>query len=158
MAGTLGLCAGILIGGCQNSRSAQDSSQIPSSEEAGSSVRAPLTSLSSSRKDTLPLTNVEFDQYVVDFGTLTSGEEFTYTFHFRNTGEAPLVIQEVRTSCGCTVPVWPRKPILPGETGELTVVYNSTGHQGHIVRKVLVYANVPNSPIVLQLRGNVSAR
>ena len=68
-----------------------------------------------------------FEEESYDFGTVIEGVKATHTFQFTNTGDAPIVISAVRASCGCTTPQWPKEPIAPGESGEITAIYNSKG-------------------------------
>ena len=97
-----------------------------------------------------PTTTREFEKDLHDFGTIADGDKVTHSFVFTNTGDKPLVLSNARGSCGCTVPEWPREPIMPGETGELTVEYDSR-NKGSVDGKtdtkfVTVTANtVPNT-------------
>src|ERR1700761_3871389 len=58
-----------------------------------------------------------------DFGTVTEGPNAEYKFSFKNVGKSPLIITNASASCSCTVPAWPKEPILPGKTGEVTVSF-----------------------------------
>jgi hypothetical protein len=62
-----------------------------------------------------------------DFGDITQGDVVERVFKFKNTGNQPLIITNIQTSCGCTTPVWPRDPIMPGGSGEIKVGFNSAG-------------------------------
>ena len=73
---------------------------------------------------------IKFNKEEHDFGSLLQGEVVSYSFHFTNTGNMPLIISEVGSSCGCTVGDYPREPIAPGKTGDIKVTYNSSGHHG----------------------------
>ena len=84
---------------------------------------------------------IKFDKEEHDFGTLLQGEVVTYSVHFTNTGNMPLIISEVGSSCGCTVGDYPRKPIEPGKTGDIKVTYNSSGHHGFQSRFLTVMSN-----------------
>tara|TARA_B100000683_G_scaffold61589_1_gene59934 strand:+ start:76 stop:552 length:477 start_codon:yes stop_codon:yes gene_type:complete len=69
-----------------------------------------------------------FDKKVHDFGTIMDGEAQETVFSYTNTGEAPLVITEIKSTCGCTVPQdWSRAPLLPGESSQFTVKFNGKG-------------------------------
>ncbi|TVQ76590.1 MAG: DUF1573 domain-containing protein [Flavobacteriales bacterium] len=97
--------------------------------------------------DALPV--FSFDTESHDFGRITEGEIATYDFHFTNTGDAPLVITSARGSCGCTVPEYPRTPLAPGESGKITVSFDSNGRSGRQDKSVTLTANtVPNSKIL----------
>src|SRR5690349_13037064 len=71
----------------------------------------------------LDTTTVQLIDSVYNFGTITEGEKVTYSFRFKNSGNKALVITNATASCGCTVPEKPEKPILPGETGFIKVVF-----------------------------------
>ncbi len=104
-------------------------------------------------------TTIAFDSDIVDFGTIQDGEKVTHEFTFTNTGDEPLVISNARGSCGCTVPEWERNPVMPGETGSLTVEYDSTnkgGVGGKVDTKfVTITANTTPATHRLTVRANV---
>ena len=104
----------------------------------------------------LDTTTVQLIDSVYNFGSITEGEKVTYNFRFKNSGKKPLVITAASASCGCTVPEKPEKPILPGETGFIKVVFNSHGKVGHNEKNITVVANTkPNFPLML-LKGDVT--
>lgn len=84
-----------------------------------------------------------------DFGTVRQGDVVAYTFHFKNTGSKPLVIRGASSTCGCTVPEYPKEPIPPGEDGALKVEFNSAGKSGRQVKPVFIQANT--KPTMFQL-------
>ncbi|WP_296621071.1 DUF1573 domain-containing protein [Marivirga sp.] len=88
-----------------------------------------------------PLPKMEFSEKVHDFGRITEGDVVTKVFTFKNTGEAPLIISDATSSCGCTVPSYTDKPIAPGEEGELEVKYNSRGKKNQDNKVVRITAN-----------------
>lgn len=98
---------------------------------------------------------IKFDKEEHDFGTLLQGEVVTYSFHFTNTGNMPLIISEVGSSCGCTVGDYPREPIAPGKTGDIKVTYNSAGHQGFQSRFLTVMSNTNPAKTTLRIKGKV---
>ena len=98
---------------------------------------------------------ITFEKTEHDFGTLLQGEVVTYSFHFTNTGNAPLIISQVTSSCGCTVGDYPRKPIDPGKKGEIKATYNSTGHHGFQNRYLTVMANTMPAKNILHIKGKV---
>ncbi|MGZ5244777.1 MAG: DUF1573 domain-containing protein [Bacteroidia bacterium] len=91
-----------------------------------------------------------------DFGTITDGEVVSHTFEFTNTGEGDLVIAEAITSCGCTVPEYPKHPVKPGEKGQIEVKFNSTGKKGFEEKTVTIVANTtpPNNVITISATTN----
>jgi hypothetical protein len=97
---------------------------------------------------------ISFDKLVHDFGNVFQGDKTEYDFKFINTGKEPLIISDVRSSCGCTVPEWPRNPILPGGSATIKVKYNSN-IVGQINKQVTIISNAANSPVNLRIAGNV---
>ena len=79
----------------------------------------------------------------------------TYTFHFTNTGDAPLIISAVDKSCGCTASDFPRQPIAPGEKGEIKITYDSKGHHGFQTKTLTVNANTNPSLTTLRVKAEV---
>ncbi len=98
--------------------------------------------------------SVKFSKDEHDFKHLEFKAEINYSFLFENQGEVPLLIQHVKTSCGCTVPEWPKKPIKPGEKGEIKIEYN-TSHPGRFRKTISVFYNGEKSPIQLVVKGAV---
>jgi len=97
---------------------------------------------------------IEFETMTLQFGTIEKGGNGVREFKFTNTGDAPLIITSVSSTCGCTIPEKPKKPIMPGESGVIKVKYN-TNKPGPIRKSIRVIANVEASPITLQIRGEV---
>ncbi len=95
-----------------------------------------------------------FEKKYHDFGTIKAGEKVSTTFVFTNSGTAPLIISDIITPCGCTVPEWPKEPILPGEKKEIKVEFNSAGKDG-ILRKALRIISNASGDNVLQIKVNV---
>ena len=88
---------------------------------------------------------ITFEKKSHDFGDITQGEKVEYIFAFENTGTEPLIITNVEVTCGCTTPKgWPRDPILPGEKGELTVSFNTSGKLGRQNKPIIVISNAAN--------------
>ncbi len=103
--------------------------------------------------------NAQFQNKEHDFGTIK--EEIgavTTSFEFVNSGKAPLVIQRVTATCGCTTPEYTREPILPGAKGKIDVRYSTIRRPGNFRKNVRVYTNVPDSVFVLTIRGRVTPR
>lgn len=91
-----------------------------------------------------------WDKSTHDFGTMAQGDVLEHTFKFTNTGNEPLVITNVQVSCGCTTPKgWPRDPVMPGGSGELTVAFNSTGKMGAQTKPVIIVSNAVNDAKVV---------
>ena len=98
---------------------------------------------------------IKFNKEEHDFGSLLQGEVVSYSFHFTNTGNMPLIISEVSSSCGCTVGDYPREPIAPGKTGDIKVTYNSAGHHGFQSRYLYVMSNTNPAKTTLRIKGKV---
>ena len=84
---------------------------------------------------------IEFIQTTHDFGLIEEGDNATYLFIFKNIGTDTLQIESVRPSCGCTSPYWAKDPVLPGETGEIKVQYNSKGRIGAFYKSINIVSN-----------------
>lgn len=98
---------------------------------------------------------IEFEKKTHDFGKIPQGQNAGYSFKFTNTGDAPLTLKDVKPSCGCTTPKWPRKPIRPGETANIKAVYDA-GSTGRFQKSITVKTNIKdNSRVVLSIKGRV---
>ena len=97
---------------------------------------------------------IRFNGEEHDFGTIPFKEELYYGFEFSNPGKTPLVISNVKTSCGCTIPEWPRKPVKPGTKGEIKVKYDAA-FPGVFHKTITVYFNGKGSPVRLSIKGQV---
>ncbi len=97
-----------------------------------------------------------FDEYLHDYGQIAVDSDGSWTFSFKNIGANAIIINRVRSTCGCTVPAWPKEPIEPGSTGEITVKYN-TATSGTFLKSLFVYSTAANSPVKLQIKGKVVA-
>ncbi len=98
-----------------------------------------------------------FEKIVHNYGTIYKGSDGVCEFHFTNTGKEPLIIDKPRSSCGCTVPTWPKQPILPGKGDMIKVTYD-TKRMGRIHKTVSIKSNAKNNPVVLTIKGNVVAK
>ncbi|MBT8283825.1 DUF1573 domain-containing protein [Muriicola sp. E247] len=96
-----------------------------------------------------------FNKAEHDFGTINQGTPQETTFTFTNTGNAPLIITNATSSCGCTVPEYPKNtPIAPGETGELLVKFNGSG-QNQVTKTITVSANTEKGSELLRIKAFV---
>lgn len=100
---------------------------------------------------------MDFESKVHDFGVLKQNNPTSYEFVFKNTGSAPLIISNAQGSCGCTVPEWPKEPIMPGKTGKIKVTYNAA-NVGEFKKSVTLTSNDVNSSTTeLRIEGTVDA-
>jgi hypothetical protein len=96
-------------------------------------------------RDSARYTTIQWLDSSRDFGTIAEGQKVEVSFRFRNTGITPLVITQVRPSCGCTIAEQPKEPIAPGAEGHITATFNSAGHPGVNTKSLFVTANTKGS-------------
>ena len=106
-------------------------------------------------KQTVPLPELSFDKLRHNFGKINQGESVSHQFVFTNTGQAELIINNAKGSCGCTVPKWPRKPIAPGESEEIKVTFNSAGKSGKQSKTITLVTNAIPNTTVLTISANI---
>jgi len=99
---------------------------------------------------------IVFDEKIHDYGFIMQGDKVKHDFNFRNVGDDVLVLKRVEASCGCTVPDYPKGPIAPGESGKISVTFNSAGKLGRQMPNISVFTNY-NRKIKLELTGFVDA-
>lgn len=96
----------------------------------------------------------EFENTVIDYGDIAVNSDGNRVFTFKNVGKSPLIISNVKGSCGCTVPTKPEEPIMPGETGEIKVRY-ATNRIGPFSKTVTITSNAYEPTVVLRIKGRV---
>jgi hypothetical protein len=97
---------------------------------------------------------ISFKADTVDYGTIAKGSDGVRVFEFTNTGDAPLVITDVKSSCGCTVPKKPNGPVAPGDSSTIEVKYD-TNRVGPIRKTITVYSNASEPMVALKIKGEV---
>jgi uncharacterized protein DUF1573 len=100
---------------------------------------------------------IEFKTETIDYGVIEKGSDGIRVFEFTNTGNAPLIISKVSSSCGCTIPNWSKDPVLPGKTGEIQVKYD-TNRVNPIRKAITVISNADTPTKVLKIIGEVKAK
>jgi len=99
---------------------------------------------------------IKFDKTVNDFGEIKKGtKDLTCTFTYTNTGNDMLFISRVKKSCGCTVPVFSKEPIAPGQSATIEIGYTTTDIVGVFNKKITVFTNAINAAVVLTIKGAV---
>ena len=98
--------------------------------------------------------DIKFEETIIDYGEVEFESDGKRIFKFKNVGNAPLVFQRISSSCGCTIPKKPEKPIEPGETGEIEVEYD-TKRVGLFMKAISVISNSKNPTTVLRIKGEV---
>ncbi|MBR3829495.1 MAG: DUF1573 domain-containing protein [Bacteroidales bacterium] len=98
---------------------------------------------------------IAFTEQEHNYGTIKKGGDGNCEFVFTNEGNEPLILSNVKASCGCTVPTWTKEPIMPGKTGTIKVRYN-TNNVGGFTKTITVTCNAVNAPrTTLKIRGKV---
>ena len=116
-------------------------------------VRNPVTA--SQPIDTLNVAKMEFDNIRHRYGEVEEGTIVTHIFKFKNAGKAPLVISNVKSTCGCTVPEWPKTPIAIGGMGEISVKFDTKNKEAYQTKPIFIQANTHPSETTLYLMGKV---
>lgn len=97
---------------------------------------------------------IQFTSESHDFGAIKTNAPVSHTFVFTNSGNSPLIINNVRTTCGCTVPEYPKETIMPGKTAEIVVTYDAAS-KGAFNKSATVYSNASNNQVILKIKGTV---
>jgi hypothetical protein len=101
------------------------------------------------------LPDIKFEEETHDFGRITQGEKVAFGFKFKNTGGSNLIISSANGSCGCTVPEYPKKPILPSEEAVVNVVFSSEGKSGVVEKSVTIVTNCEPSTKIIYIKANI---
>lgn len=101
------------------------------------------------------LAEIEFEEEVYDFGTVEPKGKVSYNFQFTNTSDNPLIISKAKAGCGCTVPSYPTKPVEPGESAEISVIYTASNAPGDVIKTVEVIANTYPAKTILTIKGTI---
>lgn len=112
-----------------------------------------LTTFESKAQDN-NIPHVQFKETKFNYGDIELNADGNHVFKFTNTGQAPLIINNVQSSCGCTVAKKPGKPIMPGESEVIKVRYN-TNRAGAFRKTITVHSNADNARIILEIKGKV---
>lgn len=142
------------FGGSSSDNSARDAARANLSQNKVANT--PVAKAKTPPKPVGPTTTMSFSEKKFDFGSIDEGEKVTHIFKFENTGKEPLVISNAQGSCGCTVPQYSKKPIAPGETGEIKVQFDSKGRPGKQSKTVTVTANTDPVTTTLQITADVA--
>jgi hypothetical protein len=101
---------------------------------------------------------MKFEVTEHDFGTINEGDVVETVFKFKNTGKSELIISSAKSTCGCTVPQWPKKPVMPGEEGEIRVKFNSRGKPDKQHKQVTLTTNTTKGKEVLVIKAFVNPK
>ena len=97
---------------------------------------------------------LSFETDEIDYGTIQQNADGVRTFKFTNTGSSPIVITQVKTSCGCTSPTYSKEPVLAGATGEIQVKY-ATNRIGKFTKTITIMSNASEPNKILRIKGEV---
>lgn len=97
----------------------------------------------------------KFSEESYDFGKIMEGDPAVHEFRFKNVGDQPIVLGNVRASCGCTTPKWTREPVLPGDEGIIKASYSSRGRPGNFNKSITISSNATTPTKVLYIKGFV---
>jgi hypothetical protein len=120
---------------------------------SGDIVNNPNTANGKSDRSVLPA--FTFTEEVHDFGKIIEGESVSYDFKFKNSGKSDLLISDVSTSCGCTVPTFTKEPIRPGQSGVIKVTFSSAGKRGFQSKTIVIVANTQPNTTQLRIKALV---
>jgi len=116
-------------------------------------IQNPNTAAGIDKSAKLPV--IQFDKKFHDFGNVIQGEQVSYGFNFKNTGDNVLIIARVSSTCGCVVPSFSAKPIGKGEEGVINVKFDSKGRRGKQSQTFVVFANTQSNSTQLTIQANV---
>ncbi len=105
--------------------------------------------------DKMPETKIDFRETSYNFGKIAEGEIVSHRFSFKNTGDKPLLVADVRPSCGCTTPDWTKTEVAPGQEGFIQVQFNSQGRPGEQHKSVTVFSNIKDRVMEIKFQGEV---
>lgn len=108
--------------------------------------------------DTANVPRIQLVETAYNFGEITEGALVKHNFKFKNTGKTPLIITDVQTTCGCTVPSWNKNPIQPNEVDEINVEFNSVGKEGKMDKPITIIANTFPARTEFKLIGFVKKK
>lgn len=152
----LGLTLALFIFSCnpgRNSANGKNPDEQLSSKGTNTFAGKQVKKASSGTADNVKTPAFDFEETDFNFGTINEGEIVDHNFKFTNTGNAPLIINRASASCGCTVPSPPKDPILPGQSSEIHVRFNSNNKENQQVKTITIEANTTPAITKLQIHG-----
>lgn len=139
---------------CNNSADSKKTAEASIQEIKSTDVNQIVTD--NTPTDTVNVAKMSFDVDRYNFGTVDEGEVVKHVYKFTNTGKIPLTISNARSTCGCTVPTWPKEPIGVGESGEIEVAFNTQGKRNKQRKPVTITANTYPAQTVVYLDGDIN--
>jgi Protein of unknown function (DUF1573) len=147
------LALGLL--GCQNDPNAAGKSveEIKTDGKISTIIRSPISA--DGTVDSVNVAKMDFEETVFDFGEVDAGAVIKHEFKFVNNGKIPLTIQNAHSTCGCTIPDWPKEVIAPGEGGVIKVEFDTKGKSEFQEKPVIITANTYPSVTKVFVKGIV---
>ena len=124
-------------------------------ENKGIDASSVSNTASANGKTNSSLPEIKFEEEVFDFGKITQGEVVSHDFKFKNIGNSNLIISGASGSCGCTVPKWPKEPILTNGEGKMNVVFSSEGKKGIQEKTITIVTNCEPSTRIIRIKADV---
>lgn len=148
-----------LLFSCNETSTSETSERVVEeiqAEDVANIIRNPVSAVEPLNPDFIP--EITFEETTFDFGTIKEGKKVTHIFKFTNTGKTPLLIGDTRSTCGCTVPSFPKEQIKPGGKGEIKVIFNSTNKHGKQTKPITISANTYPRDKTLYIKGFVEKK
>lgn len=147
----------LILSACKNSEGKKDNGleevRLDGKTSNADIVRMPISA--DKPLDTSQIAKIALEETDFNFGEVKEGTEVKHSFKFKNTGNQPLLISDIRTTCGCTVPEWNRNPIASGAEDKINVKFDTNGKQDAQNKKITIIANTFPAETEIVLRGVV---
>ena len=131
---------------------AEKAAKVKKESERAKASREPVAPPAEPAKKSAKIT---FANPTYDFGMIAVGDKVEHTFKFTNTGAVPLIITDASSTCGCTIPKAPKDPIMPSASGDIHVIFDSTGKIGSQTKEVILTTNGTPQIAKVRLKGTV---
>ena len=130
---------------------------ISCDENAAKKIKSENLELAKERDNEIKVggAKIKFEKTEHDFGTINEGEIVETVFSFKNSGKSELIITSAKGSCGCTVPEWPKEPIMPGEEGQIRVKFNSDKKPNLQQKTITLVTNTEQGKEILKIKAQV---
>lgn len=146
----------VYVAGCKNSTDtspAAPDTKVTPKGDITDLIHNPVRSDGSIDSSYLPILTMDESEF--DFGIINEGDVVEHAYSFTNTGTAPLLVLNATSTCGCTVPEWPDKPIAVGEKGTIKVIFDSKNKPGSQNKEVTIFANTFPNKTTVRIKGQV---
>ena len=144
-----------MLASCKQSGTTENTTTTtPAADPNAQMVNNPATPAVPS--DTINVAKMKFTEEVYSYGKVKAGDKVHHTFKFTNVGKVPLVISNAASTCGCTVPTWPKEPVAPGASSEISVEFNTQGKSGPNKKPINITANTWPTVTTVHIDGEVT--